>query len=160
MSFAPQKILLPLALGPEDSDEIAQEAVAATVAMALAFKSEVVLLNVCSLDVPGSSVSTNISGELYQTMALVREETLKHGKEGLEKFQKYFEQKNIKVESKLVESLEKISNVICEVATESKADLIILGSHARKGLQRLLLGSVSEKVAHQSPAAVLLIHHR
>ena len=36
---------------------------------------------------------------------------------------------------------------IIDLATEWRADLIVLGSHRRKGLNRFLLGSVSEAVA-------------
>jgi nucleotide-binding universal stress UspA family protein len=38
-----------------------------------------------------------------------------------------------------------------------EADLIILGSHGRTGLKRLLMGSVAERVIGQSPCAVLVV---
>lgn len=37
------------------------------------------------------------------------------------------------------------------------ADLIVMGSHGRTGLSRLLLGSVSEAVARRSPTPVLVV---
>lgn len=47
-------------------------------------------------------------------------------------------------------------DVILAVAREERADLIVLGSHGRTGLQRFLLGSVSEKVLAQAPCSVLI----
>ena len=38
-----------------------------------------------------------------------------------------------------------------------EVDLIILGSHGRTGLKRLLMGSVAERVIGQSPCAVLVV---
>ncbi len=35
---------------------------------------------------------------------------------------------------------------IIQVAAENRADIIIMGSHGRTGLKRLLMGSVTERV--------------
>jgi len=43
---------------------------------------------------------------------------------------------------------------VIDAATEWHADLILLGSHGRKGLDRFLLGSVSEAVARNAPCSV------
>jgi nucleotide-binding universal stress UspA family protein len=40
------------------------------------------------------------------------------------------------------------------------ADLIVVGSHGRKGLPRALLGSVAEKVVRLSEVPVLTVHGR
>jgi nucleotide-binding universal stress UspA family protein len=46
---------------------------------------------------------------------------------------------------------------ICELATERAQDLVVLGSHGRTGLKRLLVGSVAEKVARRAPCSVLVV---
>jgi len=46
---------------------------------------------------------------------------------------------------------------IVQVAQESKADLIVLGTHGRTGLRRLLMGSVAEQVVRQAPCPVLTV---
>ena len=42
-------------------------------------------------------------------------------------------------------------------AAEWGADLIVLGSHCRRGLDRVLTGSVSEKVARQASCSVEIV---
>lgn len=47
------------------------------------------------------------------------------------------------------------ADVICEVATQVKADVIVVGNKGMTGLRRVL-GSVPNSVAHQAPCAVLI----
>jgi nucleotide-binding universal stress UspA family protein len=46
---------------------------------------------------------------------------------------------------------------IIEYATANEIDLVVMGTHGRTGLDRVLLGSVTEKVVRQSPVPVLVI---
>jgi nucleotide-binding universal stress UspA family protein len=46
---------------------------------------------------------------------------------------------------------------ITNLAQEQKADMIVLGSHGRTGLRRLLMGSVTEKVIGYAPCPVLVV---
>ncbi len=48
------------------------------------------------------------------------------------------------------------ADVIIETAGEQKADLIVLGSHGRTALEKLLMGSVAERVIVLSSCAVLV----
>jgi nucleotide-binding universal stress UspA family protein len=50
-----------------------------------------------------------------------------------------------------------IYDVIEEEATEWAADLIVIGTHGRRGIRRLLLGSVAEGLTRVSSKPVLLI---
>ena len=45
---------------------------------------------------------------------------------------------------------------IVRVAAAEKCDLVVTGTHARKGLRHLLLGSVAERVAREAPCPVLV----
>lgn len=49
---------------------------------------------------------------------------------------------------------------ILGVAHEVQADLIVMGSHGYGAFKRLMLGSVSDGVAHRAPSAVLVIRPR
>lgn len=46
---------------------------------------------------------------------------------------------------------------IIKLATEGNADMIVMGSHGRTGLKRLLMGSVTEKVIGHAPCPVLVV---
>ncbi len=49
------------------------------------------------------------------------------------------------------------ARAIREYAEEVGADLLVVGTHGRTGLDRLLLGSVSERVVRTSPVPVLVV---
>lgn len=49
------------------------------------------------------------------------------------------------------------ANSIVSLAQSEKADLIIMGTHGRQGLNRLLFGSVAEKVVKTSHVPVMTI---
>ena len=48
---------------------------------------------------------------------------------------------------------------IANYANEQKMDLVVIGTHGRSGLSRLLIGSVAEKVVRLAPCPVLTVHH-
>jgi nucleotide-binding universal stress UspA family protein len=48
------------------------------------------------------------------------------------------------------------SEGILQAAQEDGSDLIVVGSHGRTGMSRLMLGSIAAKVVAQSPAPVLV----
>lgn len=47
-------------------------------------------------------------------------------------------------------------DVIDAVAAEIGADLIVMGTHGRRGLSRVFLGSVAETVVRTAPCSVLV----
>ena len=51
----------------------------------------------------------------------------------------------------------KPSDAIIETAREKGVDLIVQGSHGRTGLEKLLMGSVTERVIVLSTCAVLVV---
>ena len=48
-------------------------------------------------------------------------------------------------------------DMICQAAKELHADMIVMGTHGRRGISRALLGSVTESVVRQSPCPVLTV---
>lgn len=50
-----------------------------------------------------------------------------------------------------------VRDIIIEAAKEWHDDLIVLGSHGRKGLGRLLMGSVAEAVVRHAPCSVQVV---
>ena len=61
--------------------------------------------------------------------------------------------KGIQAESRLVEA--DPATAIVQTATELRADLIVIGTHGRTGLSRLLMGSVAEQVIRNATCPVL-----
>ena len=47
--------------------------------------------------------------------------------------------------------------VSAETATELKADLIVMGSHGRKGFQKMLMGSFAQDVLRNTELPVLIV---
>lgn len=69
-------------------------------------------------------------------------------------------QSNISAESRSVEILESdnhIPEIIVNEADKWGADLIVLGTHGRSGLTRLLLGSVAEEVVRKTNVPVHIV---
>ena len=59
------------------------------------------------------------------------------------------------VEHRLVEG--DPASEILRVASEPRCDVIVMGTHGRTGLGRLLMGSVAEQVVRNAPCAVLTV---
>jgi universal stress protein A len=51
----------------------------------------------------------------------------------------------------------KAAEIIIEKAAELNANFIIMGSHGRKGLNRLIMGSVADAVVRRSDCPVLIV---
>jgi len=52
------------------------------------------------------------------------------------------------------------ANAVVELAGEVESDLIIIGTHGRTGIKRMVLGSVAEKVARHAHCPVLVMRHK
>jgi len=51
----------------------------------------------------------------------------------------------------------RVAELIVEEATRWGAELVVLGTHGRRGIDRALLGSDAERVARTAPMPVLLV---
>ncbi|MBN3752333.1 universal stress protein [Paraburkholderia sp. Tr-20389] len=54
---------------------------------------------------------------------------------------------------------ESVSEVLARAAEECDADIIVMGTHGRRGAQRFLLGSVAESLVRSTERPVLLLRH-
>jgi nucleotide-binding universal stress UspA family protein len=52
------------------------------------------------------------------------------------------------------------SRAIIDYAEEATVDQVVIGSHGRDGITRVLLGSVAETVIRRSPVPVTVVRHR
>jgi len=51
----------------------------------------------------------------------------------------------------------RVADVVAEQAATWQADLIVIGTHGRRGVRRLMLGSDAEQVLRSAPVPVLLV---
>jgi nucleotide-binding universal stress UspA family protein len=97
-------------------------------------------------DIPGKLIE-----QFTQAMRARGQETLRQAK------QVVFENA-LEAEGVLLEAVSgRAADLIVEHAKHCKADLIVMGTHGRRGLRRLALGSDAELVVRSSPVPVLLV---
>jgi nucleotide-binding universal stress UspA family protein len=87
------------------------------------------------------------------------EERIQTSENAIKEIKSKAEKENIKVDTFLVKDKahESIYEVIIEYANRKNADIIIMGSHGRTGIERLLMGSVCERVIGHTDRAVLVV---
>jgi nucleotide-binding universal stress UspA family protein len=84
------------------------------------------------------------------------EDLRREGLAALDRATRMAEELTVPFEAHLLEG--RAAEVILKEA--EKHDLIVMGTHGRTGLDRLLLGSVAQEVVRKSPKPVLLVPHR
>ncbi|MBC7076247.1 MAG: universal stress protein [Syntrophomonadaceae bacterium] len=139
-------------LVPVDGSDYSNNAVKKAVAIAEKYDSNITLLHVIS-----HSQIANIVPP--QTLPVVTEEMLEGltqvGKEILEEAHKIIGPKKLNVSVELAWGSP--AQVILEKANSKPYDLIIIGSRGRGGISGLLLGSVSDRVAHLASCPVMIV---
>lgn len=54
---------------------------------------------------------------------------------------------------------QRVADAIVEQAAQHACDLVVMGTHGRRGFNRIAMGSEAEQVARTSPVPVLLVRH-
>lgn len=128
-------------LHPTDFSPLARHAFEVACSLAYDYKARLVLLHVHEPPVP--------MGELVPTEPPDIREYL------LRDLQSLKPTESITVEHRL--EVGPIAEGILCAAAETKCDLIVIGTHGRGGLGRMLLGSVAESVLRKAPCMVLTV---
>jgi nucleotide-binding universal stress UspA family protein len=63
------------------------------------------------------------------------------------------------VKAEFVQKMGAAGKTICEEAREAQVDLIVMGRHGRKGLDEMILGSVSNYAIHHAHCSVLILQN-
>jgi nucleotide-binding universal stress UspA family protein len=122
--------------------------------LAKIMNSTLLLLHVCE-EMP---VVWNIEGMTTFPMEEVTKALIESGKKLLQKDKTRAAESGVSVETRLVENYNgRIGAVISQEAEQWLADLLVVGTHGRKGLDHLLLGSVAEGVMRTANMPVLLV---
>ncbi|MFZ2855427.1 MAG: universal stress protein [Rhodocyclaceae bacterium] len=62
------------------------------------------------------------------------------------------------VETKLIESEHQhVSDMLADAAADWQADLLIVGTHGRRGMERYFVGSVAERLVRKAQTSLLLV---
>lgn len=145
-----------------DESELSQQAFKQGLYLAQAFDAELQLLNVISPLEAEYQNTVSLIGTGYYSQATneaAEAEWQQRVENQLEYLQTLVDQaRDAGVTVDLLQEIGKPEQQVCAVAQEWGADLIVIGSHRRKGLQELIVGSVSNYVSHHVPCAVLLVH--
>jgi nucleotide-binding universal stress UspA family protein len=88
-------------------------------------------------------------------MTVRLEGQIKQAKESVARTAEVLRAAGFKADARVIEN--EIRTGILDAASEWHADLIVVGSHGKKGLRKFLLGSVTEFVARHAPCSVLIV---
>jgi nucleotide-binding universal stress UspA family protein len=91
--------------------------------------------------------------------SILRNRMIEQGKELGAEFTQAMRERGVSGEVAVGEasSLDDVSTVVLKGAAAFNADLLVMGTHGRRGVQRLFLGSVAERCVRQAALPVLLV---
>ncbi|MGE8489083.1 MAG: universal stress protein [Paraburkholderia nemoris] len=91
--------------------------------------------------------------------SVLRNRLVEEGKELGAEFAKAMAEQGVKGDLVVSEAstIDDVSVVVLKAAADFNADLLVMGTHGRRGFQRLILGSVAERCVRQASLPVLLI---
>lgn len=134
-------------LVPTDGSAAAETAVETALDLAQRFDASLHAINVVKLDEYPVDVESEAAEEVTQrgegTLATVREQAADVG---------------VSATTRVIETADPIHQTIIDYAIDHDAALIVMGTYGRTGLDRLVLGSVTERTLRTSPVPVLTVH--
>lgn len=142
-----------------DYDPTAQIIAETGFSLAKSMDAEIILLHVISDPVYYSSTDYSpIMGFTgYMDMAPIQLDSA----EGLKKASNhYLDQTKLHLGEKSIKTMVKegdFADSILDAAKETKADLIVMGSHSRKWLEKIVMGSVTEKVLNHTTIPLFIV---
>ncbi|AEH06873.1 universal stress protein [Methanothermococcus okinawensis] len=133
---------------PTDSSEVSLEAARHALEIAKAMNSRVYAVYVVDI-VPFIGLPTE---GLWESMKVILEE---EGKEALKKIEDMAKERGVEIKTEILEGTP--AKEIVDYAKRKDVDLIVMGTTGKTGLDKLLLGSVAEKVSKRAHCPVLLV---
>ncbi len=140
-----------------DFSEITETVLGKAAELAKLTNATLIIMNVVEKEIPilisegivVPSIDLDTFEKLYEKLS-------EKAKEKLEGIAKDIE-KNYKISPEIVVDVGEPFDLILEAAERKNVDLIVVGSHGKKGIERLLIGSVSEKIARKAKCSVLIV---
>jgi nucleotide-binding universal stress UspA family protein len=141
-------------LVPTDGSSLSKKAVRSAVELAAAVGAEVVALNVVPR-YPMSYFEGGISIAPSE-VARVERQWVEKGQSIADEVSRMAERAGVKARAVTVRS-DLVAEAILAAAKKNKCDLVVMASHGRKGLKRLLLGSETQHVLTHGNIPVLVL---
>lgn len=139
-----KKILIPV-----DGSSTSNKALDYALQMAKDGHSQVRFVH--AIDELGYLSSYEYSGELMATAH-------KHATEILQAAVLAAQAANVPADTRLIDTPgQRLGQTVADEAASWNADLIVLGTHGRRGVGRVLLGSGAEQIIRMAPTAVLTV---
>ncbi len=142
-----QRILVPV-----DGSETANKALVAALQMARDANGQVHLVHVVEgLSPMAADPYGAYSGEVIEVMR-------QSGSKILEDALVLAKAAGVSADTELFDNFgDRLADVVADAATRFRADLVVVGTHGRRGMGRLLLGSGAEQIIRLSPVPVLVV---
>lgn len=140
-------------LVPIDGSETAERGLDEAISLATELKATLCMLNVTGDFALMVEMAGNIDFEQY------RAGLNQYGKDLLEKASASAASRGVKTET-LTRDLRgggRVAETIVKAAQDARCELIVIGTHGRRGFRRALLGSDAEDVLRTSPVPVLVV---
>jgi nucleotide-binding universal stress UspA family protein len=142
-------------LVPVDGSDTSNVGLAEAIKLGKLTGARLMLLH--AVDIAAAAVTPEVSAgsvAVFDAMREVGERVIANAK-------KATENAGLSAESVLVDTLHgRLSDLVVEQTKRWKADLIVIGTHGRRGVRRFLLGSDAEQILRVAPVPVLLVRQR
>jgi nucleotide-binding universal stress UspA family protein len=137
---------------PVDGSPISDNALAQGLALAKVLGADIAVLYVIEnpLTLYGMSETISYQNELYDDLR-------KYAENVLERARKVVRPSGVSVQTLLFEGVRPADIILQE---QNKYDLIVMGTHGRRGVDRLFMGSVAEAVLRNAHKPCLIIHEK
>ena len=136
---------------PVDGSATSRLAIDKALALAKAFDSAVTLIYVID-PYAFTGVGTDFSYGQAEYLSAARDEA----QEAIGATRQVFESQGVAVKGSVVEA-HSTYQAILDAAQAAHADLVVMGSHGRHGLEKLVLGSITEQVLSHAHLSVLVV---
>jgi nucleotide-binding universal stress UspA family protein len=145
-----RKILL-----PTDGSENAKRAGEQAISLADVTGADIIVLNIIDVNYLQPSYLPSFREDLEKELRNEGKRAIERFEENLEESQCAGKCKNVKFTSKIEEG--KPHEVILQIMDDEDVDVVVMGASGRHGLDRVLLGSTTERVVRETTRPVLVV---
>jgi len=138
---------------PVDFSDSSQRALQFAADLSKPFGAELIVLYVVE---PVLYVVPDYSGAQSSALAQLARDQMQAARAELARIERRYARRRIKLRTQIGNG--RPAQVIVDAAKQAKADLIVMATHGRSGVSRLVMGSVAERVVRTATCPVLTLH--